>query len=198
MRLGILVLVIMIPLSVMAQNESSLKVHIKQCLTFRNNSDRLKCFDKLAQSQDSPNITYKNRWTVLKETNPIDDSVTAIAILPRDSETNPSIHSVGLILRCTRDKYFVYISWKDYLGTKAIVTYRLDKDKAKIRQWSLSTDSQATFYPYDAKLFIAALSGSNRFVAQVLPYNDSPKTAVFTLKGIQKVAKFLYKTCGDK
>ena len=102
---------------------------------------------------------------------------------------------VFLILRCKSNKTELYIIWNDYLGNESDVLTRVGKAKATTRRWSLSTDSQSTFYPESPISFIKRLSASNTLVAQVTPYNESPVTAVFKLAGLGNAIAPLQQTC---
>lgn len=88
------------------------------------------------------------------------------------------------------------MAWSDYLGSEARVTWRVGDEDAEVARWSLSTDNEATFYPYDDISFIKQLLGTDRFVAQVTPYDESPITAVFDLTGLANVIHPLQEACG--
>lgn len=77
-----------------------------------------------------------------------------------------------------------------------MVLSRIGSEQASTRQWSLSTDSQATFYPDNPITFIKRLLEVDRFVAQVTPYGEDPVTAVFALGGLVNAIKPLRETCG--
>ena len=78
----------------------------------------------------------------------------------------------------------VFIVWDDYLGNEAYVTWRIGTDQPQSRQWTLSTDSQSTFYPEDAVALIRSISKVDRFVVRLTPYNENPATAVFDVRGL--------------
>lgn len=103
---------------------------------------------------------------------------------------------IALILRCKSNKTEAYINWQDYLGSDAYVTTRIGDQDARNRKWSLSTDSQATFYPGGGDIsFIKRLMDSDRLVAQVTPYNESPVTAVFDIRGLEEEIEPLREAC---
>ena len=58
----------------------------------------------------------------------------------------------------------------------------------------MSTDSQATFHP-KAISFLKSLLQSNKLVAQITPYNESPVTAIFNTAGLENAIKPLRETC---
>jgi len=92
----------------------------------------------------------------------------------------------------------LYINWASYLGSKAIITSRFDKKKSKIMEWNISTDSEASFYPspiLKSKNILYELIESHQFSARVIPYNESPITAIFDLIGFSKSVKPYFKIC---
>lgn len=133
-------------------------------------------------------------WTYYESKNPIDDSKTVKAILEAYSGTGKYGDSIYLQIRCMDDETDVIIDWESYLGSKAYVTSRVDKNKAVTIKWSLSTDSKSVFSPHPHTL-TRELFEAKKFVAQITPYNENPITAKFNLEGIDKFLPKLVKTC---
>lgn len=121
-------------------------------------------------------------------TDPLTDATTVVLALVDDAR------KAMLLLRCAKKKTQVFINWNDYLGSEAIVTRRLGDEKATRTEWGLSTDKKATFYPGKDSDLIKKLMASDRFVAQVTPYNENPVTAVFSVAGLSEAAQPLLET----
>ncbi len=92
----------------------------------------------------------------------------------------------------------MYITWDAYLGSEATVLTRVGDAKAVSQGWDLSSDSKATFYPGNHVSFIKSLLQTDKLVAQVTPYDESPVTAVFDLSGLSTAIAPLQATCGWK
>jgi len=196
-------LVITVTLSVGANSCEELEQEIAQCADIVGELERLECYDQLARSLGLVSVQTElspsedvGAWRVSIETNPLDDSRTVTLILLAESGTSRWGTPIGLILRCDSNQTDVYIAWSDYLGSEARVTWRVGDEDARAAQWSLSTNKEATFYPYDEISFIQQLLTTTRFVAQVTPYNESPITAVFDLTGLANAIRPLQEACG--
>jgi len=113
----------------------------------------------------------------------VDDTITITFILESDSGKSVYGKPIYLVLRYKSKKTEAYINWNSYLGSKASVLTRTGTEKASTQIWSLSTDSQATFYPKDDIKFIRKLMNVDKFVAQVTPYNENPITANLQERG---------------
>ena len=98
-------------------------------------------------------------------------------------------------MRCQSGKTNFFINWNDYLGSEATVLTRVGTENAVTSDWSLSTNSQATFRPGNTVAFIKHLSTVRQLVAQVTPYHENPITAVFDLTGIETAVAPLRETC---
>jgi type VI secretion system protein VasI len=173
-----------------------------KCAIVDGDLARLECYDKLAKNnnldgrQVKPiSIEDKGKWNVSVDVNPIDDSQTVTLILDSNSKTNRYRKAPYMVLRCKSNETNLYIGWNDYLGSKADILTRVGTNKANTSRWSLSTDKKASFHP-KAIPFIKEMLKSNKLIAQVTPYNESPVTAVFDTSGLNNVIKPLRDTCG--
>jgi type VI secretion system protein VasI len=190
-------------LSVVASTCEELEKEIAGCAAIDGDLERLECYDRLAQSlgldraQPVPTAVEGNgKWQVSVKTNPLDDTTTVVLGLYAGSGTSARGGRVLLILRCKSNKTEAYISWDDYLGSEARATWRIGAEDARTSKWGLSTDKEATFYPYDAIAFIRQLLNADRLVAQVTPYSEDPVTAVFDLTGLTNAIRPLQNACG--
>lgn len=172
-----------------------------RCAAVDGDLQRLECFDGLARENnlDGPQpeatgVQGVGKWDVRSETNPIDDSRTVTLVLIADSGASRYRDSVYLIARCQSNTTEVYINWNDYLGSEAEVTSRVGSATANTQRWGMSTDKQATFHPRPIP-FLRSMLNADRFVAQVTPYNESPTTAVFDVRGLENAIRPLRETC---
>lgn len=179
------------------------KSEFAECSSKKGDLDKIKCFDNLANKYNlngvqtsRKEIQDSGKWNVSIDTNPIDDTKTVTLYLLADSGKSSMLgQPVVLFIRCKSLETNVFINWRDYLGSEATVLTRIGKEKAETRNWNLSTDSQATFLPRNEVDFLNKLLIVDSFVAQVTPYNESPVTAIFDVKGLSNAITPLRETC---
>jgi type VI secretion system protein VasI len=82
----------------------------------------------------------------------------------------------------------MYINWGSYLGSSISVTFRIGEKAPETKNWSLSTNSLASFYPGDPLSLIKELLDANQAVARCTPYSESPITAIFDITGLKALA----------
>jgi len=172
-----------------------------KCAVVKGDLARLECFDNLAKAKKldgrqirPTSIKGKGKWNVTVDTNPIDDSKTVTLVLDSDSGKNRWGKSVYLVARCKSNSTNLYIGWNEYLGREAVVLTRVGDNKASTSRWSMSTDSKATFHKKPIS-FLKEMLKSNKLVAQITPYNESPITAIFNTSGLENAITPLRETC---
>ena len=195
----LLVALSIVPVSVA---HASIEQDVARCATELGDLARLECFDQMAKSrglsgpQSQPtNVSGTGKWQISAEINPVDDSKTVTLILAADSGRSKWGRPVALVARCMSNKTELYILWNDYLGSSANVLTRIGSSAAVTKRWGLSTDKQASFHPRDTITFLKEMMDSDRFVAQVTPYNENPVTAVFDTSGLENAVQPLRETC---
>src|SRR6266566_2151972 len=150
--------------------QTDLRAALLRCTVISAPSGRLVCYDSLTKAL-TPITTPQagvGAWQVSDKTNPLDDSRTVTLDLAATSGRSVYGKPIVLVLRC---------------------------QSHKTENWGVSTDHTATFYHSDPVAFIQELMAADRFVAQVIPYNESPITAVFDLTGLQTAVKPLRDDC---
>ena len=91
----------------------------------------------------------------------------------------------------------LFVHFDDYLGSDSIkVISRVYKYKPSEKNWTLSTSSDSAFYPYGDKKVLVRLFNANRFVVRATPYNESPKTLIFDVRGIHNALGPHAEVCG--
>ena len=169
---------------------------IAKCAAIEGDLERLEAYDNLARllgvaysTVVRSSVEGTGKWEVSKKINPIDDTITITFILESDSGESIYGQPIYLVLRYKSKKTEAYINWNSYLGSKANVLTRMGTEKASTQTWSLSTDSQATFYPKDDIKFIRKLMNVDKFIAQVTPYSENPITVTFDVLGLKKAVE---------
>jgi len=192
-----------------------LGVRMKACSTQKDDRERLACYDRVMRGGKSakapaPTATSLNKsiptlptgtgkWRVSVDTNPVDDSTTVTALLEADEGESDAGDKTTLILRCRSNETELYITWGGFIGSKAPqVLTRIGAAPPDTFEWSVSTNREGTFFPGDDIAFIRRLLDANRLVARVTPYQESPITAVFDLRGLRAAVRPLQETCGWK
>ncbi len=101
-----------------------------------------------------------------------------------------------MVIRCRRKKTDLYVRWQDYLGSWAYVRTRVGDDDIGTRQWNLSTDGRATFYPRGAVEFIENVIEAGSVQFEVTPYVKTAVTAVFDTSELGDAIGSLREACG--
>ncbi|MEG9026942.1 type VI secretion system-associated protein TagO, partial [Klebsiella pneumoniae] len=193
-----------------AKNEAISKEKLLECRSEINGTKRLACYDKLfpqdAAEEDEPAVAEATpnpgKWLTHITTSPVDDSKNVVLMLPsNDSIRTPFGETVTptIFVACREKKTEVFINWDVYLGLEETsMLYRLDKQKAVERSWSISTDTKAVFYSGRDIDFVKALAKSEKMFARITPYNESPVSVTFELTGLNNALKPLQQACGWK
>ena len=100
------------------------------------------------------------------------------------------------VIRCGGKESELYVCWGDYLGSRAYVRTRVGDDDLGTRQWNLSTDGQATFYPRGAISFIENVIEAGSVEFEVTPYVKTAVTAVFDTSKLGDAIGPLREACG--
>lgn len=173
------------------------------CASMEGGLDRLECYDGLAKKHglDRPQsqpikVSGTGKWNISVKTNPIDDSTTVVLRLDAESGKSRRGKPVMMLARCQSNKTELYIAWNDYLGRNGKVLTRIGSSDAVTKDWTLSTDSKATFHPAKGTIgFLKWMMSTDTFVAQITPYNESPITAIFDTTGMENALKPLREAC---
>jgi len=179
-----------------------LKKEIAKCASLSGDLERLECYDKLSKDTgvnkpivSVPIIKNKGNWDIKIEKNPVDDTKTITAMLVAKHGKSKWAKPIVLILRCQSKQIYGFIIWDEYLGDdEKDVLIRIGTNTAVTQSWSSSNDHTATFIPEPEK-FIQNLLTANNLVAQVTPYNENSRTAIFNTTGLKNIIKPLAESC---
>lgn len=202
----ILLVLSVITLSLLSAN-NNLDKEISKCSQIKGELDRLSCYDEVAKNNKLTvqkiiikNTGNRGEWDTSISSDPLTDKTTVVLALR--TSNSPQIHSfMGkpiLVLRCANNLTELYINWDSYLGGKAYVTTRVGREKAFRKYWNTSTDGKGSFYPKSPIKLIRKMIKADKVVFQITPYNESPMTAIFDIKGLENAIEPLAKTCGWK
>lgn len=197
------------PKPVTAEIQQPDRAALSECQNEVNGTKRLACYDKLFPQNASENnestqeaTVNPGKWQTSVTTSPVDDSKNVILSLSsNDYIRTPFGESVTptIYVACREKKTEVFINWDVYLGLEQTsMLYRLDKQKAVEKNWSISTDTKAVFYRGSDIDFIRALAKADKMYTKITPYNEAPVSATFDLAGLSEAMKPLQKACGWK
>ncbi len=137
------------------------------------------------------------KWKISTEINPIDDTTSVFMFLTADEGVNKYGDLVSMMIRCKSNTLDIAIHWGQFIGINDThVVTRIGKDKASLNKWFVSTDKKSTFSKRRTLLWLFLRdSDSNKFIAQVTPYNHNPITAIFDTIGLDNAIKHLQEEC---
>ncbi len=69
------------------------------------------------------------------------------------------------------------------------LTHRIDGEDPVTLRWGVSTSNNATFYPSNDVQLVRELLQADAFVVRTTPYNESPMTVTFDVRGFEAAAR---------
>jgi len=139
---------------------------------------------KVVESFAPKTVKGNGKWTISVDEDPITDAKKVSALLRSNDYAETRSGKTFLVIRCYLNDIEAYVSFDDYMTDSAVVDSRIDKQTPEKLVWQSSTDKTAVFYPRNAKLLLRSLFSADRFVVRATPYNESPKTLIFDVKGL--------------
>lgn len=160
------------------------------CAAIPDDAARLDCYDRLYRDAQGPPA-----WAVWETHDPLSGATGLRAALPAEA---PFADRFGdparahLYLACEGGGLAVWVRFGGaYLdprdgGTR--MTYRLDGDPPKARDFQLSQDRRGlgAFTARSAGLLLDELEGRRRLVVRATPFRTSTVTAAFDLSGLAR------------
>lgn len=126
-------------------------------------------------------------WSVYQGINELDDSpIVTLRTEAKERSTWP-YDPAALILRCKENRTDMYINWGgDFIDNEGhYVTIRIGSAQPSTRQWDESTNYEASFYRGSPISLIKRMFGETKFIANVTPYGESPRTVTFNIEGLE-------------
>lgn len=194
----VLLLIAIISLGLMAD----IKKEISVCSEKIGELKRLDCYDsiakkyKLVKEIKPQRIMGSGKWRVDTEINPLNDTKSVFLTITADKGFSKWNKNITMTARCMNNKTELYINWGSYLGRKARVTTRIGKNKSTTKNWTVSTDSKASFYRGKTISLLKMMAKNEKVVFQITPYSENPVTAIFDIRGLNNALVPLSKTCG--
>ena len=179
---------------------------LRQAAMEQDDSQRLARYDAIVKNLDiaenfsgTPGMSSQEstKWTFDKEIDPLTDKQRYFFILTADSGANEYGTSPTLVIRSDGEDLELYINWKTYLGNDTddykyegkYITTRVDADQPATSLWDNSTDSKASFCPWNSVADLVKRMGDGaKFVVRCTPYDANPITAVFDIHGLKSVS----------
>jgi type VI secretion system protein VasI len=177
-----------------AYSQQSLNDELKTASQITNATERLNAYDSILEKHGVKQLagtgsSDTGKWEASVKTDPITDSKIITFLLEASSGTSMFGKPVYLVIRWDKEDVDMYINWHSYLGSSIDVAFRIGNKPPETKEWLLSTDSQASFYPDDPLPVIKNLLDANQAVARCTPYSESPVTAIFDITGLKVLAK---------
>lgn len=194
-------LILLLPLVSTAQDFGVLGL-VADCAKITDPKARLQCYDAMAKGlsemagKSGVTVPGGGKWVVDSHKNPLDDSQEVVLFLEADTGRSSWGLPIYLVVRCAGNAVDVYINWNSYLDGSPTVTWRVGAGSMQRRPWGGSADHKSTFYPLETAEFLGELEASEKFVAQLTPYQENPITAEFDLRGLKGAAVPLMEACG--
>ena len=132
-------------------------------------------------------------WKLQESTSAVDDSKTVYLTLDVDNQFKGE--KTTLSLRCKEGETEAIVDLETFLSTGEVkTTTRIDKEKAEIESWLISSNFKALFHPKPME-FIKSMIGHNKLLFQVTPYSKDPVEMTFSIAGLDKVVGTLQEAC---
>lgn len=178
---------------------------VSTCLSIQGNLDRLECYDREAgyAPQTSATTNSVGDWLVSTETSKIDDSTNVFLSLTSEEHTNcrykPNAHSIHIACRENTTSLWVFFGecFMSSIQGKGRVTYRLDADSAKNRNFQESNNNMALglWNGGQSIPFIKEMLGRERMFVRATPFSDSTVSAEYNISGLDEAIKPLREAC---
>lgn len=203
-KLILLALAIVIPADANAEEPDR---GLAGCAAIENTVNRLTCYDELAKQRnvDRPALetVSEGKWVVQTETSKIDDTTNAFMFLQSDNEFSGRYKGeqrATLNIVCREKSTHVYFQLGDHfvadIGGFGEMTVRLDKQKATTISTRESTDNGALGLWNGAGIpFVKKMFGKSVLLVRATPYNESPVTVEFAIRGIESAIAPIRKNC---
>ena len=158
-----------------------------------------------------------DKWRMSESRSPMDDSVIVIASLDSEDKINGPVQSTQptLMIRCKEKKTEVYLvtgvaasietSYGGGMKCYHTVRIRLDREEPTLTAWDDSTDHHTLFLRsltldpmsfHDAVPFAKQLSKASTLTLEFTPFDSSPATVRFDLRGGESHVTKVGEACG--
>ncbi len=136
-------------------------------------------------------LEANNNWKHTNYKNEIDGSIVKRIITYSTNNIRPKAH---LAIRCRERNLELIINWGSQVKDRPIVTTTIDNRQKETKQWSISTNKNATF-SYNPKEILKKMINRQKFAASTQRKNGSQVTAVFDIKDIGREVFDIRREC---
>lgn len=179
------------------------------CLSMPEGLPRLACYDELhgrasssssagseAESFPQGETTFE-AWKLVSEKNPIDDTVTFMAVVGSTPTWGERVSQHHLVIRCSAGSLEVFVNWRRPVSSvgEHQVTVRLGNERPWTPQWDRSTDRMSSFI-VGPSFFARDLSKVETVAVQTISATGSPMVGAFSVKGLPSILKRMETSCG--
>jgi len=197
-----------------------LKERIGRCTGTKERSDRLTCYDTIAQRLGftNPQSTEKVKgpelieevkfWKITEKR-----AVTGELMTYARLDSNNTVLSkagaesnVTLTLRCQPGKTDVMIDWKNVISDRIqepksklenprlLLSYQVDNGDKVSEYWDISLDKRAIFAPYPVE-FVRKIIDSRLLSFVVVPPGEAAIALSFDSDGVRRVSEIIVERC---
>ncbi|MEH6725193.1 MAG: type VI secretion system-associated protein TagO [Hyphomicrobiales bacterium] len=178
---------------------------ISDCVKIEDNISRLGCYDDVARPADV--VDAPGEWRTQTQVSKIDDSTNVFLSLESKNEIvgkygHRTSGPAFLVIRCTENTTALTVRMRDHFlsdnGSYGVITYRLDKEPSKKKQFAESTNNDwlGLWSGGKAIPFIKAMFGHAEILMEVTPFSESPQIAEFNISGIEAAVQPIRDSCG--
>lgn len=180
-----------------AQTAEETQKELEAIRQVESDDDRLDAYDGYVDdllderaAAEAAADTDAGDWEVERSADPLSDETQVFFMLMAGEGTNSYGRSPALMVRQQGGELDVYIVWNEYLSEdRQRVTYRIDGEDPETLRWNVSTDNTATFFPSGDLELVRNLLDADTFVVRTIPYNESPITVTFDVRGFEAAAR---------
>lgn len=171
---------------------------VRACQQIENDAARLACFDRMTDQSESGsgNGTAVGAWAFAAQTDPIDDSKSALAQVIDIRPMGQAVFSI----RCINGRLNNLITFnREYFSDEVRrVTYRLDDEVPD--RWTMYIAVSKTAYGIwdhaSAERFTKQLSGHRQLAMRIEKSSGERLDAVFAIEGVDEAVKKIQADCG--
>ena len=196
-----------VAIAVPAMATSQVEDGLSACVDVEDTLRRLACYDELAASiglappevvpipeayavreDDTPptvdELPERGIWEATVENNDDGEPVAVRLLSWAISGASTEGYAISMTISCRRGRTSLSIRWEDYLGSWTSISARLDDERARTREWNLSTDGRSSFYSGRTFAFINDMIQADVATFEVTPYARAAVTAQFDTSGL--------------
>ena len=157
---------------------------IGECISIKNASDRLSCYDEIASYSIYSDQNSETNWEFVSSVDRFTDKDNSYLYLASAISSRRGDHfPKALVIRCDGEgDYDIYMVFSGYVGNlndQVPVQYRFGSDEPIQELWNVSTDGGGAFLPKRYNDFKSNLLLGKDFIFQATDYQGTRAQAEF-------------------